>query len=538
MESSFRRRFDDVRVHTGPIAEEAAQTLDADAFTIGTNIFFAKGAYEPTSRGGRWILAHELAHVVQQTRRSRSLTPFDLLERSADAAADIVSAGGKFGPGFDIGKAPFGALQCHSGSACRGTPVSAGEQSVWLEANELIEGIYLIDPRTGGPSGSVIFGSQFETGRDILPPKGFPNKRFAEFLLQNLRGIRNQRRPDIIDFKNRVFYEIKTVSYAGKGRTQIESYYKVAETIRATEFPTEPPWRIEYATWYPPHEIPMTLNRIVCTQATDHIKHPALILYDVRKLGQDDEEKQRQVMVRDQKLTDFDTSFNEMRERLKIEMRHKITTFDPENPEYVIIVPKRYYIPFADKKMDEMLNKMAPGIPPFLNPKTTIGRFHKIGWTMVGLTAAAFACFMFGVMAIDMIGMEGIAAMEAELAGGAGMAGGAEVIELAAFRAVATSAAVKQIAKAAGVIFVVGLVNKANAAGGKPVDVMAIRAVPLSSLRTQGGSVVGFSKDFGFSTSVLDLADPTTAIPADVKRGAVITFNGEPHVVIGKMTAS
>lgn len=68
--SHFETRFDrdlaDVRVHTGPGANSAAQSIDAEAFTMGRDIVFASGNYDPGSRDGRRLLAHELTHVLQQ----------------------------------------------------------------------------------------------------------------------------------------------------------------------------------------------------------------------------------------------------------------------------------------------------------------------------------------------------------------------------------------------------------------------------------------------------------------------------------------
>jgi len=66
-ESAFGRDFGDVRVHTGQRADDAAQSIDAEAFTMGTDVFFAAGNYRPSAREGKQLLAHELTHVVQQS---------------------------------------------------------------------------------------------------------------------------------------------------------------------------------------------------------------------------------------------------------------------------------------------------------------------------------------------------------------------------------------------------------------------------------------------------------------------------------------
>lgn len=73
--------FGGVRLHTDAAAAEAAHSVGARAFTLGHDIFFAHGEYDPLSSGGRRLLAHELAHVGQQGGASsllqRSLTVVD-----------------------------------------------------------------------------------------------------------------------------------------------------------------------------------------------------------------------------------------------------------------------------------------------------------------------------------------------------------------------------------------------------------------------------------------------------------------------------
>jgi Domain of unknown function (DUF4157) len=67
MEASFGHDFSRVRVHADERAALRADALGAHAFTVGEDIFFSRGAYRPGDDGGRNLLAHELAHVVQQT---------------------------------------------------------------------------------------------------------------------------------------------------------------------------------------------------------------------------------------------------------------------------------------------------------------------------------------------------------------------------------------------------------------------------------------------------------------------------------------
>ncbi len=68
-EPRFGADFGGVRVHTGPTAETSARALNAAAYTIGRNIVFGEDQYRPETHAGRHLLAHELAHVLQQRTR-------------------------------------------------------------------------------------------------------------------------------------------------------------------------------------------------------------------------------------------------------------------------------------------------------------------------------------------------------------------------------------------------------------------------------------------------------------------------------------
>ncbi len=69
-EPRFGRDFSDVRIHNGSEAAVAADAIHARAYTLGSDIAFATGEYAPGEAAGRRLLAHELAHVVQQERPS------------------------------------------------------------------------------------------------------------------------------------------------------------------------------------------------------------------------------------------------------------------------------------------------------------------------------------------------------------------------------------------------------------------------------------------------------------------------------------
>ena len=66
-EPRFQRDFDDVRIHTDARASASAHSLSAAAYTRGRDVVFGEGQYAPGTHAGRRLLAHELAHVVQQS---------------------------------------------------------------------------------------------------------------------------------------------------------------------------------------------------------------------------------------------------------------------------------------------------------------------------------------------------------------------------------------------------------------------------------------------------------------------------------------
>jgi hypothetical protein len=313
MEKAFGCSFVGVRIHDNALAAESARLLQARAWNAGNHIAFAAGQYQPSTLEGITLLAHELAHVVQCSEPSTApctewlLGDCDfLLEAEADRSAQRVAMG------FPASPLHRDAPACVVRKfACPRPPIwnhlSAGPQTVWLPANQAIEAAY----RAARPTNSVLFGSEFITGADIRLPSGAPNKAFGNKLLADLRGLQAQLRPDIIDFDERVFYEIKTEENAikepEKVKNQLLHYYKLAETIRVQFGPTaEPEWTHHNATWKPPEQLPFpsdALGKIVCTAATDYGKWPTgLVLYEVLQKDQQAENALKQLADAYQRL--------------------------------------------------------------------------------------------------------------------------------------------------------------------------------------------------------------------------------------------
>jgi hypothetical protein len=122
MESRFGHDFSRVRVHTDTHAASSAREIHAAAYTSGTNIVFGDRRFEPQTSAGRKLLAHELAHVVQQ--HGPSLIPAgigahdDVHERAADRMADrLVSHGALDTPHVAEGTLPYVATTWPHGAS-------------------------------------------------------------------------------------------------------------------------------------------------------------------------------------------------------------------------------------------------------------------------------------------------------------------------------------------------------------------------------------------------------------------------------------
>jgi len=102
MEDRLGADFSDVRIHTGDQAARSAAAISAEAYTVGHDVVFRQGSFDPASYEGRHRLAHELVHVQQQRQGSVAGTdsggvaisdPADSFEQEAEATAARVASG-------------------------------------------------------------------------------------------------------------------------------------------------------------------------------------------------------------------------------------------------------------------------------------------------------------------------------------------------------------------------------------------------------------------------------------------------------------
>jgi hypothetical protein len=86
MESRLGHDFGGVRVHTDGRAAESARAVSARAYTAGADIAFAQGEYTPHTGAGQRLLAHELAHVVQQSGGAAGVPGLQRQEKEEEEA--------------------------------------------------------------------------------------------------------------------------------------------------------------------------------------------------------------------------------------------------------------------------------------------------------------------------------------------------------------------------------------------------------------------------------------------------------------------
>jgi hypothetical protein len=108
-EPRFGRDLSGIRLHTDGQAGASARAVDALAYTVGRDVVFAPGQYAPHTTVGKQLLAHELAHVIQQGNTSHaagaalSISHLDSSEAEADGVARDIAAGR---PSVALGHAP------------------------------------------------------------------------------------------------------------------------------------------------------------------------------------------------------------------------------------------------------------------------------------------------------------------------------------------------------------------------------------------------------------------------------------------------
>jgi hypothetical protein len=93
MESGFGANFSSVNIHTDSKAVQMSEQLGAQAFTHGNDVYFNKGKYNPNSKEGKHLLAHELTHTIQQTGSKAQNSVQKLSDPDCDATKHLNVSG-------------------------------------------------------------------------------------------------------------------------------------------------------------------------------------------------------------------------------------------------------------------------------------------------------------------------------------------------------------------------------------------------------------------------------------------------------------
>lgn len=140
MEQAFGADFGGVRVHTDTESDLLNRSIQARAFTTGHDVFFRQGAYDPGSRSGQELLAHELTHVVQQNERVSMrhdrlnvVDKFDEITERARAVPESITSADLLQLQRTIGNQDAGRLISEIGTAQR-------QPDRWLAATPGLEG--------------------------------------------------------------------------------------------------------------------------------------------------------------------------------------------------------------------------------------------------------------------------------------------------------------------------------------------------------------------------------------------------------------
>jgi hypothetical protein len=540
MEGRFGRDLGRVRLHADAGAAASARALGARAYAAGPHVVFAEGAYDRGTREGLWLLAHELAHVIQQAGEP-SAVPLavadadDALERAADRAADLVAAGLPLPPGFAFGAAPAGVIQRNSAHPmCRRRP-AAPSATLAVQTLERRFSFYAALQLQR----ASFLGSNWDlpTPEPPVPPRA-PNQNFARLVLSEFQDKRPEFRPAILDFQNRHAWWFVDEGESATRRPTIESMFQFLN-VWALQM-GERQWAPAQPYWVRPvlpggeNLLPIPddpQRRCVCTECNVPGNQDIVILYSLRQLDEEegDKKKNRRAATSYQ-FSSTDQTVAPVIPLIMPELRRQFPWYDPANPEFVVIVSKELWVEWHNQAVIKAV------FPP---PSTGETIFAFVGGAMVVIpAAAAFAVIGAGA------GAAGAGAAGAGAAGaGAAEVGAAEVASLAARRAaieaakqLASSSAAKEAAKAAGVLLVAGTVSNADAAvaGAEPLvkGIEGVRAVPVADFVPIGGQQAAWS-------SGRPMTFPKTAGSAQGKFdvGSGVLFDGKWHYIIAKFVA-
>ena len=243
MESAFGESFGDVRVHTGRHAGDAAEELGARAFTRGRDIYFNVGEFDPSTREGKEVLAHELAHVAQQRRDGgaggRGSDGREAVEREADEASRLVASGGAARVGFVADQtSTYLQSQQQGGGARPPTQAAPGQQPQQPPAQTPSASV-VATPAMDAAFRQIFYSTTFEdiwASFFVLPDDRCPHNLrmvFAERFPRAMADLRAQRPANLPEetFLTR-YFEAVWAAVRANFRNRLRQHYRTSPTFR------------------------------------------------------------------------------------------------------------------------------------------------------------------------------------------------------------------------------------------------------------------------------------------------------------------
>jgi Domain of unknown function (DUF4157) len=165
MSSRFGTDFDNVRIHTDAQAAQSATAVGARAYTIGRDVVFGAGQYDPAGASGRHLLAHELAHVMQQGAHATRSERLQAKRNSGASAPKSICPAIEVGEKEDSNKAKLNIVE-------------TVKQQEWLISGFPIGGSGITEVESASFIGAIIRSLAhghflYVTGQDPLEVIGF-----------------------------------------------------------------------------------------------------------------------------------------------------------------------------------------------------------------------------------------------------------------------------------------------------------------------------------------------------------------------------
>jgi len=207
MEGALDAPLGGVRIHTGPQAGRAARDVNAQAFTVGQDIYFGEGQYQPDTPRGQHLLAHELTHTIQQTNGRSALQPADVisqpgdpLEREAEAVANRVS--NDLAVSMGVGATAKTGAQRHVARQAQGDAATAVNAAVDEAVKAIIEDLSGVTTRwasarilaqfekQSGMARAIMQGLKNQAGAQGMSAEGMIDWLFGDMTAEDSRALR------------------------------------------------------------------------------------------------------------------------------------------------------------------------------------------------------------------------------------------------------------------------------------------------------------------------------------------------------------